>query len=106
MSYLRRFPIDALKIDQSFVHDVTTDSSDATIVTAVIHMARGLNLRVIAEGVETPEQLAFLQGKRCGEGQGYYFSAPVAAGEFDRLVGSSDSGNFSRADFGRISFSE
>jgi diguanylate cyclase (GGDEF)-like protein len=93
LSYLSRFPVDALKIDQSFVHDITTDPSDATIVTAVINMAKGLNLRVIAEGIETVEQLAFLRGKHCGEGQGYHFSRPVTGAEFANLVGTSRAKN-------------
>jgi diguanylate cyclase (GGDEF)-like protein/PAS domain S-box-containing protein len=86
LSYLKRFPIDTLKIDQSFVHDVTTDASDATIVSTVIAMGKSLKQRVVAEGVETSEQLAFLQSRRCGEGQGYYFSHPVLADEFATLL--------------------
>src|SRR5207344_2458265 len=74
LSYLKRFPIDTLKIDQSFVRDLTTDADDASIVTAVISMGKSLHLRVVAEGVETAEQLAFLQDQQCPEGQGYYFS--------------------------------
>ena len=93
LSYLRRFPIDALKIDQSFVHDINTEPGDGTIVTAVISMARGLKLRVVAEGVETPAQLAFLQGQQCAEGQGFHFSKPVTAVEFSNLVGANRSGN-------------
>jgi diguanylate cyclase (GGDEF)-like protein/PAS domain S-box-containing protein len=87
LSYLRRFPIDTLKIDRSFVRDLTTDAEDASIVTAVISMGKSLHMRVVAEGVETPEQLSFLQEQRCPEGQGYYFSVPVAAVEFTRLLG-------------------
>jgi diguanylate cyclase (GGDEF)-like protein len=86
LSYLKQFPIDTLKIDQSFVHDVTTDASDATIVSTVIAMGKSLKQRVIAEGVETSEQLAFLQSRHCGEGQGYYFSHPVPANEFATLL--------------------
>ena len=86
LSYLRRFPIDALKIDRSFVRDITTNPDDATIVSAVINMGKSLKQRVIAEGVETREQLAFLQSQQCGEGQGYYFSRPVFAEQFEKLL--------------------
>jgi EAL domain-containing protein (putative c-di-GMP-specific phosphodiesterase class I) len=89
LSYLRRFPIDTLKIDQSFVRDITTDAGDAGIVSAVISMGKSLNMRVVAEGVETQEQLAFLQEQRCPEGQGYHFSRPLVAREFTRLLGRS-----------------
>ncbi len=86
LSYLRRFAIDALKIDQSFVRQITTTPSETTIVTAVISMGRSLNLRVVAEGVETPEELAFLQAHQCDQAQGYYFSRPVAAPQFADLL--------------------
>jgi diguanylate cyclase len=87
LSYLKRFPVDALKIDQSFVHEITSSHHDATIVSAVISMGRNLNQRVIAEGVETREQLLFLRAEQCEEGQGYYFGRPVSAGEFAALLG-------------------
>ncbi len=86
LSYLRRFPIDALKIDQSFVSQITAAGDDTSIVTAVISMARSLKLRVVAEGVETPEQLAFLQAHECDEAQGYYFSRPVPPERFAELL--------------------
>jgi diguanylate cyclase (GGDEF)-like protein/PAS domain S-box-containing protein len=86
LSYLRRFPIDALKIDRSFVREITSNPDDATIVSAVISMGRSLKQRVIAEGVETRQQLAFLQNQRCGEGQGYYFSRPVLPEQFAKLL--------------------
>ncbi len=86
LSYLRRFPIDALKIDQSFVREITSNPDDAAIVSAVINMGRSLRQRVIAEGVETREQFAFLQAQHCGEGQGYFFSRPVLAGQFAKLL--------------------
>ncbi|HVB58905.1 MAG TPA: EAL domain-containing protein [Candidatus Acidoferrales bacterium] len=86
LSYLRRFPIDALKIDRSFVNEITSNPDDATIVRAVISMGRSLKQRVIAEGVETREQLAFLQNQQCAEGQGYYFSQPVFPQEFAKLL--------------------
>ena len=79
LSYLRKFSIDALKIDQSFVRQITTAPDQTTIVTAIISMGRILNLRVVAEGVETPEELAFLREHQCDEAQGYYFSRPVPA---------------------------
>jgi diguanylate cyclase (GGDEF)-like protein/PAS domain S-box-containing protein len=86
LSYLRRFPIDALKIDQSFVRQITAAPNDTTIVTAVISMGRSLKLRVVAEGVETQEELAFLQAHQCDEAQGYYFSRPVQPEEFAKLL--------------------
>ncbi|MFA6904219.1 MAG: EAL domain-containing protein [Gallionellaceae bacterium] len=85
LSRLSQFPIDSLKIDQSFVQDIATDVSDAAIVSAVIGMGNNLRLRVSAEGVETKKQLAFLQAKQCDEGQGLYFSPPVDADAFARL---------------------
>jgi diguanylate cyclase (GGDEF)-like protein/PAS domain S-box-containing protein len=88
LSYLRKFQIDALKIDQSFVGEITTADSDPSIVTAVISMARSLNLRVVAEGVETLEQSVFLRAHECDEAQGYYFSRPVVPQQFATLLGS------------------
>ncbi|OHC27136.1 MAG: diguanylate cyclase [Pseudomonadales bacterium RIFCSPLOWO2_12_59_9] len=86
LSYLRRFPIDVLKIDQSFVRDISIDAHDAALVSAIISMGRSLNLKVIAEGIETQEQLAFLRAHHCEEGQGFYFSQGVAADEFEALL--------------------
>jgi len=86
LSYLQRFPVDAVKIDQSFVRQISTAGADTTIVKAVIGMARGLKLRVIAEGVETLEQVAFLRAYRCEEAQGYYFGRPVPAQQFAVLL--------------------
>ena len=79
LSYLKRFDINKLKIDQSFVRDIVTDRSDAAIVKTIISMGHNLGLRVIAEGVETIEQLRFLAENGCNEVQGYYFSRPVSA---------------------------
>lgn len=86
LSYLKRFPTDTLKIDQSFVRDILIGNGDATIVSAVIGMGRSLKQRVIAEGVETQEQLDFLQLQKCDEGQGFQFSHPLPAAEFARLL--------------------
>jgi diguanylate cyclase (GGDEF)-like protein/PAS domain S-box-containing protein len=86
LSYLRKFSIDALKIDQSFVRQITATPDDTTIVAAVIGMGRNLKLRVVAEGVETQEQLAFLLAHQCDEAQGYYFSRPVLPQQFAKLL--------------------
>ena len=86
LSYLKRFPIDVLKIDKSFVDDVTTSGSDAAIALSVISLAHNLNMRVIAEGVETREQVAFLKLHGCDDMQGYFFSRPVAAAAFTALL--------------------
>ena len=86
LSYLRKFPIDSLKIDQSFVRQITTVPDETTIVTAIISMGRSLKLRVVAEGVETHEELAFLQAHDCDEAQGFYFSRPVPPDEFAKLL--------------------
>ena len=86
LSYLRKFPIDSLKIDQSFVRQIGKGMDDAAIVTAVISMARSLKLRVVAEGVETFKELEFLKAQECDEAQGYYFSRPVPAPLFVNLL--------------------
>jgi len=86
LSYLKRFPIHTLKIDQSFIKDIATDPDDASIVGAMIGMGKNLNQRVIAEGIESEEQLAFLRGLQCDEGQGFLFGHPMPADQFARLL--------------------
>jgi diguanylate cyclase (GGDEF)-like protein/PAS domain S-box-containing protein len=86
LSYLQKFPIDTLKIDQSFVGQIDSENDAAAIVTAVISMAQSLRLRVVAEGVETYESLAFLHAHRCDEAQGYFFSPAVPALQFAKLL--------------------
>lgn len=89
LSYLKRFPIDVLKIDQSFVRDLTTDADDAGIVCAVISMGSSLKIGVVAEGIETPEQFGFLREHLCPEGQGYLFSRPLAPAQLASLLSQS-----------------
>jgi diguanylate cyclase (GGDEF)-like protein/PAS domain S-box-containing protein len=86
LSYLRQFPIDVLKIDQSFVNQITADPDDSSIVSAIINMGKSLKHLVVAEGIETQEQRAYLQGQSCAEGQGYLFSRPLAAAQFAQLL--------------------
>lgn len=86
LSYLKRFPINTLKIDRSFVHDIVTDKNDHTIVTAIIAMAHSLGIDVIAEGIETKEQLRLLIAQKCNHYQGYYFSQPVPVSEMINIL--------------------
>jgi diguanylate cyclase (GGDEF)-like protein/PAS domain S-box-containing protein len=86
LTHLKRFPIDALKIDRAFVRELATDEDAASIVSAVIGMGKNLHMQVVAEGVETQQQLELLQQRGCPQGQGYYFSRPVPAEEFGQLM--------------------
>jgi len=86
LSYMRRFPVDTLKVDRSFVRDLITDAADAGVVSAVIQMGKSLQMRVVAEGVETKEQVVCLRKMACAEAQGYYFSRPMNAADFSRLM--------------------
>jgi EAL domain-containing protein (putative c-di-GMP-specific phosphodiesterase class I) len=88
LSYLKKFPVNKLKIDRSFIRDVATNVDDAAITTAIISMAKSLNLKVIAEGVEDEAQMTFLRERQCDEIQGYYFSKPLAVDKVaDKLRG-------------------
>jgi len=93
LGHLKRLPIDILKIDKSFIEDVTTNPDDAALVMAIIALAHNLRLKVVAEGVETEEQLKFLQLLKCDEWQGYLFSKPVPAEDFEKLLAAGASQN-------------
>jgi len=86
LNYLKQFKIDKLKIDQSFVRDMGRFPEDAAIITAIIGMAKGLGFKAIAEGVETKQQLEFLQVQQCDQIQGYLFSKPLPAKDFEQLL--------------------
>jgi diguanylate cyclase (GGDEF)-like protein len=86
LSYLHRFPVDILKIDQSFVRDVEVDGEEAVLVSAIIEMGKSLKLQVVAEGIETSQQVSFLKSHDCVEGQGYFYSRPLAAKDYAALV--------------------
>ncbi len=86
LSYIKRFPIDVLKVDRSFVMDIPDDKNDMAITAAVIAMAHKLDLNVVAEGVETDEQLQYLRLNNCDEGQGYLFSRPLSLGQLHQYL--------------------
>ena len=86
LAYIKRFPIDVLKVDRSFVMDIPEDKNDMAITAAVIAMAHKLSLNVVAEGVETEEQLKYLRQNNCDEGQGYFFSRPLSLGQLHQYL--------------------
>jgi EAL domain-containing protein (putative c-di-GMP-specific phosphodiesterase class I) len=86
LAYLKRFPIQTLKIDRAFIKDMMQDSQDRAIVNAIIGMAHAMNMEVLAEGVERPDQLEYLLDKKCDRAQGYHFGKPVPADEFKAMV--------------------
>jgi len=85
-SYLRKFPLDALKVDRSFINDISSNPDNAMILSALINIGKSLKHRVVGEGVETEEQLHFLQQEGCSEGQGYFFCRPIIAEKFAEFL--------------------
>jgi EAL domain-containing protein (putative c-di-GMP-specific phosphodiesterase class I) len=98
MSYLRRLPIDNLKIDRSFISEISQSAENATIVRAIVSLAHSLRLKVVAEGVETPEQLQFLSNLKCDQYQGHFFSPAIPAADFETLLRSTDRYKFRDGD--------
>ena len=96
LSYLKRFPIHAVKIDRSFIKEINIDPDDAAIVKAITAMAHSLNLKVIAEGVETEEQLRFLSEQECDEAQGYFIGYPLSSDEFSQFLEEDKLGDLAR----------
>mgnify|MGYP000900317984 CR=1 FL=1 len=86
LNYIKRLPLDKLKVDRAFIKDLPDDNDDKQITAAIIAMAHTLNLRVVAEGIETKEQMHFLQGLNCEIGQGYLFDKPISPEEFEQSV--------------------
>ena len=86
LSYVKRLPVDRLKIDQSFIRDVVSDTSDRAIVAAIVTLAHSLRMEVVAEGVETVEQLEYVRGAGCDAVQGYYCGKPMAATQFEEFI--------------------
>ena len=91
LAYLKRFPVHQLKIDRSFVQDLPGNANDAQLVSTMISLAHNLRMRVVAEGVEMPDQEAFLCAKGCDMAQGYLFSRPLPAEQVEKLLGSTRS---------------
>jgi diguanylate cyclase (GGDEF)-like protein/PAS domain S-box-containing protein len=90
LSYLKRFPVDILKIDRSFIRDITDDPNDSLLVETIITLAEKLDIKVVAEGVETKEQLDFLKTQQCRYIQGYYFSKPLSLNQFEHFLSSDE----------------
>ena len=86
LGYLRRLPINSLKIDRSFVKDILTDTNSEIITRTIINLAHNLGLKVIAEGVESPEQLDYLSNQQCDTGQGYLFSRPMSVNQLKNYL--------------------
>jgi predicted signal transduction protein with EAL and GGDEF domain len=93
LSYLKRMPVDIIKIDKSFVHDIATDPADAAMIRAMLQMAKAFGLETVAEGVETPEQLAFLRSNGCTYAQGYLFGKAVGFADFSKMAAMPPEGN-------------